>query len=179
MKTDHIVPVVIFLHGSPGLRFELKLRTENDTYLQFKYIACVLSELSTEAYMESSNIVARLNLVTMRHAQGERLKVYAQAPRGLMAPESNEDKRLKYQGFVDNYLPLEAHERAEFRKRYEWEIAEMRGFRQEFFEEGRQEGLLAGMQAGRVKVSSRGASKAFQKARRRSLRASSGAALGR
>ncbi|MEE4379898.1 MAG: hypothetical protein V2J55_20615 [Candidatus Competibacteraceae bacterium] len=57
--------VVIFLRGGSARR-ELRLGGDHHVYLSFRYLACELSNLWFEDYLDSHNIVARLNLPNMR-----------------------------------------------------------------------------------------------------------------
>ena len=62
MGTDRVVPIVIFLCGSPHIRRELNLGGDTLSFLSFRYIACVLPDLPAEQYKDSPNIVARITL---------------------------------------------------------------------------------------------------------------------
>ena len=84
--TDRVVPVVIFLHpGSFPTR--LVLGSETRGYLDFRYIACALKQIPARDHLHSTNLVARLNLPNMAYAPEDKLLVYAQAIRGLVALE--------------------------------------------------------------------------------------------
>jgi len=64
LKTDRVVPVVIFLNRgqySPVLT----LRGNWNTYIYVRFIACDLGRIPAEKYVTSTNIVARLNLPNM------------------------------------------------------------------------------------------------------------------
>ena len=109
-KTDRVVPIVIFLRGSPRIQRELTLGGDQLTFLSFRYIACVLSEMPTEQHKDSANIVARITLPTMQYIREQVIDVVAWALRGLDALEPDGDKRLKYKGFIDTYSELEDNE---------------------------------------------------------------------
>jgi hypothetical protein len=105
LATERVVPVVIFLR--PGVHpYELKLGGERQSYLHFQYLACDLYQWPAERYLESVNLVARLNLVNMAYTRDQRLAVYAHAQDGLAGLEPNWDKRLKYVDFIDHYAQL-------------------------------------------------------------------------
>ncbi|MDO4230892.1 MAG: hypothetical protein Q4D19_02045, partial [Lautropia sp.] len=127
MKSDRVVPVVIFLKDGKVPRRRLCLGIDGRSYLRFHYIARVLPRLPARRYFESDNIVARLNLVTMRHARKDRPVVYGQALKGLLALEANADKQRKYLDFIDMYLPLEDNEREVFERTYRQENERMGG----------------------------------------------------
>ena len=61
MKTERIIPVVIFLHSGEARAEQLHLGSEQQTYLEFRFIACYLKRLLASDYCESDNIVIRLN----------------------------------------------------------------------------------------------------------------------
>ena len=63
--TARVVPVVVFLRpgAAPGL---LTLGTERRAYLTFDYVACSLGDMPAEDWLDSGNVVARVNLPNMR-----------------------------------------------------------------------------------------------------------------
>ena len=77
---------MIFLRSNAP-RYRLDLGGDRSTYLSFHYLACELGTLDSEDYLESDNIVARLNLPSMRYATDRKLAVYAAAVRGLVELE--------------------------------------------------------------------------------------------
>lgn len=82
MKTDRVVPVVIFLR--PGAhRSNLVLGADACAYLEFRYLVCNLCTLPAKRNYESSNIVARLNLPNMAYSPEDRLEMYWAAQMGL------------------------------------------------------------------------------------------------
>lgn len=66
--TDRVVPVVIFLHKArvPGT---LTLGGDHFIYLAFQYLKCELPSLDANDYLNSQNLVARLNLPNL-HSPG-------------------------------------------------------------------------------------------------------------
>ena len=63
--TERVVPVVIFLHGGDGAPGELALGGDRHGYLRFRYLACDLPRIEATRYLDSDNLVARLNLPNM------------------------------------------------------------------------------------------------------------------
>ncbi len=148
MKTDRVVPVVIFLRQAKGVAQRLRLSGDRDTYLDFHYLSCALGELSYEDHCHSDNLVARLNLPNMRYPARRKVEVYAQAVRGLTELESDPEKQLKYLDFIDIYAALDDNERTEYQRDYPDEAKTMSRFAERFREEGVQQGMQQGMQQG-------------------------------
>jgi hypothetical protein len=149
LKTTQIVPVVVFLHKG---RFppRLDLGDGSKIYLAFEFIYCELSQRAAEQYLESSNIVARLNLPNMRHSKSQRLAVYHGAVGGLEDLEQDHNKRLKYADFIDNYADLSEDEVAQYRAGYINETGDKTmGLAATLRQEGRLEGIQAGMEKGK------------------------------
>ena len=67
--TDRVVPVVIFLRAAERAPESLVLGTERRPYLWFDYLACRLAEIPAERWLDSDNVVARVNLPNM-HSRG-------------------------------------------------------------------------------------------------------------
>lgn len=86
MKTERVVPVVIFLNSG---RRSTALTLGSDRYT---YLICDLKQLSAEAYQDSDNIVVRINLPNMRHPRKKRLQQFLAAQLGLIR---NEPTRIK------------------------------------------------------------------------------------
>ncbi|MDO4233303.1 MAG: DUF4351 domain-containing protein, partial [Lautropia sp.] len=149
MKTNQIVPVVIFLKPGPTPPTSLTLGSPERPYLHFEYIVFNLAQTQARLHFESSNIVARLNLVAMQHRKEERPTVYGQALKGLLELESSTERQRKYLDFIDMYLPLEDNEREEFERNYQTESRNMGGIVSRAIEQGIQQGIQQGMQAGR------------------------------
>ena len=117
LKTERVVPVVIFLHSGAYPR-ELNLGGDRHNYLSFRYLFCDLSTIPFEQYKESDNIVARLNLPNMKYPAESKVDVYAQAVRGLLSLEQSWEKRSKYFDFIDIYANLDHNEMELYRKQY-------------------------------------------------------------
>jgi len=120
LETDRIVPVVIFLH-SGSYPSKLSLGGDYDTYLNFHYIVCDFRKIPAEKYMDSSNIVARLNLPNMaynRRNPENRIEIYARAQEGLIELENDTEKRLKYIEFIDFYANLNKRDYHQYREKY-------------------------------------------------------------
>lgn len=147
-QTRRIVPVVVFLRAGRGVEQELKLGTERDTYLSFHYIARVLPELPVDAYLDSDNVVARVNLPLMHRAPGQKLAVYHEAVQGLMQLESDTDKRYKYLDYIDMYGGLDDNERQAYAETYLKEGGQMAGYFRTIYEEATRQGVQQGMQQG-------------------------------
>jgi hypothetical protein len=140
LQTERVVPVVIFLRAAEGVVTRLRLGGDRHVYLDFGYLRCALAELSFEAYRESDNLVARLNLPNMRYPPARKVEVYAHAVRGLLALEPDPERRLKYLDFIDIYADLDDNERSEYTRDYREESQTMTRFAERFREEGRQQG---------------------------------------
>ena len=164
LDTDRVVPVVVFLRSgaAPG---PLTLGTGRRAYLTFDYLACALGDLPAQRWMDSDNLVARVNLPNMRSPADRRIDVYASAMRGLLDLEADPDRRAKYVDFIDIYAGLTDNERRRYRERYPEESNVMRGVVQRARDEGieqgriemkgvvqqaRDEGIEQGMRQGRV-----------------------------
>lgn len=142
--TDRVVPVVIFLRDADTAPASLALSTEHRAYLRFDYLACRLAEIPTEHWQESDNLVARVNLPNMNVPEDSKVEVYAQAIRGLLRLEQDQEKRAKYIDFVDIYAALTDNERARYRRQYPEEGATMAGMFQRAREEGMRQGRVEG-----------------------------------
>jgi len=147
-QTDRVVPVVIFLRGSPTTPRELHLGSERHTYLSFRYLYSELALTPAEEYWHSDNLVARLNLPNMQWSQEQKVDVYAQAIRGLLQLEPDMERQLKYIDFIDIYSALDDNEMKTYQERYPQETQTMTGLRERLLAEGRQEGMQKGMQKG-------------------------------
>ncbi len=149
-NTRRVVPVVIFLH--PG-NFEEYLRLQGDaaTYLHFRFIACHLKRIPAADHMNSTNVVARINLPNMAYDPKDRVEVYAQAQEGLMVLEKDPEKQLKYVDFIDFYMNLTDEELERYRQAYLSPIQleeGVMGLRRMLHEEGRTEGLHRAVELG-------------------------------
>ena len=144
--TDRVVPVVVFLRPGavPGA---LALGTERRAYLTFDYLACDLGDMPAERWLDSRNVVARVNLPNMRSPANRKIEVYASAVRGLLDLETDPDRRAKYIDFIDIYAGLTDSERRRYRRAYPEESSMMAGFNQRAREEGRRQGRAEGERA--------------------------------
>ena len=138
-QTERVVPIVIFLDRGRHA-YELQLGGERHHYLTFRYIACELKNLPAEAYRDSDNIVARLNLPNMQYAKAQKLDIYHAAQLGLTELEQDPNKQLKYIDFVDYYADLTDAEIETYRNDYLPEAEERMGLAQLLREEGKIEG---------------------------------------
>ena len=134
-RTTRVVPVVIFLRASRNISQSLTLGSEQHAYLRFDYLACVLADTPAERWMDSDNLVARLNLPNMRWPAERRIELYAQAIRGLLSLEPDIERRLKYVDFVDIYAGLDDNERQPYAERYPQENGSMVGLKERWTQE--------------------------------------------
>ena len=146
LKTDRVVPVVIFLRDAARAPASFAIGTERRAYLAFEYIASKLAEMPAERWMDSGNIVARINLPNMRCPRERRVEVYAAAVRGLFALEPDRGRREKYLDFIDNYAGLTDNERRRYEEQYPQESKTMAGIVQQAREEGMQRGVSRGIE---------------------------------
>jgi len=159
LALERVVPVVIFL--KPGdYRQELVLAGGQMAYLHFRFIACDLGRLPADDYLQSGNIVARLNLPNMQQLRDRRVEVYLRAQEGLAELEPDPEKRLKYIDFIAQYANLSEAEQAE----YERYLAQST-YREVIMgpvQKAREEGLREGFQQGRQEALREGLLKAIQ-----------------
>jgi len=143
-----VVPVVIFLR--PGARPDrLALGGDCATYLHFHYLACDLYRLPASDYLDSDNLVVRLNLPNMAHPAEARLEIYAAAQAGLATLETNPEKQSKYADFIDYYADLSDAELACYTQTYLTARGDIMGLAQTLRSEGHREGWQEGRQEGR------------------------------
>ena len=140
LGTDRVVPVVIFLRDAARAPTTLALGTERRAYLTFEYIPCKLAEMPAERWLDSGNLVARVNLVNMRFDPARRVETYAAAVRGLFELEPDRQRREKYLDFIDMYAGLNDNERRRYREQYPQEATTMAGIVQRARDEGKQRG---------------------------------------
>jgi hypothetical protein len=156
LKTTQIVPVVIFLR-SGSFPHDLQLGDGPDIYLSFRFLYCELARRSAEQYLDSDNIVARLNLPNMRYTKSQRLAVYHQALEGLQDLEPNSHKQQKYIDFIDAYADLSEDEVAQYCAEYINDSGDKTmGLAATLRQEGRLEGWQMGKQEGRQEGMERG-----------------------
>ena len=146
--TDRVVPVVIFLRSGASIARQFRMGSDQQCYLDFHYIACVLPEIPVEDHLNSQNIVARLNLVNMRLRKGQRVHAYGHAVRGLMTLESSWERQQKYIDFVEAYGALDEEERRRYRELYVTEDAQMMQWSERLLDQGEQRGVQKGLQQG-------------------------------
>jgi len=137
--TERVVPVVVFLHRG-GFRQDLRLGSESRDYLHFAFLAYSLADEPAERHLDSSNVVARLNLLNMAYPPEAKVEVYDQAVQGLLMLEADPGRREKYADFIDMYADLDDNEWAIYRARHAEEDDMVFSSKQKFREEGRQEG---------------------------------------
>lgn len=148
MKTDRVVPVVVFLRKGAFPR-ELHLTGDRVVYLSFRFIYCELARLPAAAYADSDNIVARLNLPNMHYPADRRVEIYARAMQGLLSLEADWNRQRSYVDFIDGYADLNDEEVARYRAEYLDQTGERNmGLVATLHAEGIQEGLQQGMQQG-------------------------------
>ena len=103
-----------------------------------------------DRYLNSPNLVARLNLPNMRyHSTEDKLRAHAHAIRGLLELEPDPEKRLKYVNFIDVYAALDDDELAAYRRQYPQEAETMmETFASRFEERGIKKGMEKGLKQG-------------------------------
>ena len=138
LGTDRVVPVAVFLRRRDPAP-ALVLGTERRRYLTFGHLDCRLAEMPAERWLDSGNVVARVNLPNMRSPAERRVEVYAQAVRGLLTLEPDDARRAKYLDFVDIYAGLDDNEFRRYRRLYPEEGNAMAGVIQRARDEGREE----------------------------------------
>ena len=148
LATERVVPVVIFLHQSAAVPRQLVLGSERHRYLAFDYLACVLAATPAARYLDSDNLVARLNLPNMQWTPEQKVEIYAKAIEGLLTLEPNIEKQIKYLDFVDIYTGLTDVERRQYETRYPKESTVMTGLAERLRSEGMQQGRQEGRQQG-------------------------------
>ena len=149
-KTDRVVPVAIFLREAEAAPASLTLGTELRRYLAFRTLACKFKEMPADHWLDSKNLVARLNLPNMHSPRNRKVEVYAAAIKGLLTFERDSDRRAKYIEFIDIYAGLTDNEYRRYRKQYREESSTMAGIISRAREEGMQQGMTQGMRQGRV-----------------------------
>ncbi len=147
-KTDRVVPVTIFLRAADRAPASLVLGTARHPYLRFDYLACKLAEMPAGRWLDSDNVVARVNLPNMRLAGHDRVEVYARAVSGLLQQEADGAKRAKYLEFIDIYAGLTDNELRRYRRLHPEEGNIVTGFFQRARDEGRAEGIERGLEQG-------------------------------
>ena len=124
------------------------LGTERRPYLRFDYLACKLAEMPAERWLDSDNVVARVNLPNMRAKGHDRVEVYARAVSGLLEQEADGARRAKYLEFIDIYAGLTDNELHRYQRLHLEEGSIVTGFFQRVRDEGRAEGIERGIEQG-------------------------------
>lgn len=156
LKTNRIVPIVVFLHAGE-FSHGLQLGDDEEVYLAFHFIYCQLARLPAEHYVRSDNIVARLNLPNMYHPRAKRVEIYAHAIDGLLALETDWNKQQKYIDFIDAYADLSAGEVARYIAEYvdtsgDHNMGHMATLLEERWQQGQHEGKQQGRQEGEASL---------------------------
>ena len=151
-KSDHVVPVVIFLREAYRVPASLTLGSVHQPYITLNYLACKLKAMPYERWQNSDNLVARLNLPNMHIPAGHEINVYHQAIQGLQKLEPDRDKQAKYVDFIDIYARLTDNQLQQWQQQYPEESTTMTGFAQRYRDEGRDEGRVEGRVEGERRV---------------------------
>ena len=152
--TDRVVPVAIFLRAADRAPASLVLGTGRRRYLVFDYLACKLAEMPAGRWLDSDNLVARVNLPNMRSPARDRIDVYARAVHGLLTLETDGARQAKYMEFIDIYAGLTDNEFRRYRRQHPQESSIVTGLiqraRAEGIERGMERGIERGMRQGRA-----------------------------
>ena len=148
LGTDRVVPVTIFLRAAGRAPTSLVLGTDRHRYLVFEYVACKLAEMPAAQWLDSGNLVARLNLPNMDGGAVDRVDVYASAVRGLLGLEADGARQAKYLDFIDIYARLTDNQKRRYRRRYPEEADIVTGFLQRARDEGIEQGIERGIEQG-------------------------------
>ena len=122
----------------------LHLGSERRAFLQFDFLAFPLAATPAAAYLDSDNVVARVNLPNMAYPPAAKVEIYERALSGLLTLETDGDRREKYIDFIDMYADLDENELAIYRARHAQEDDLMASLTRTLREEGRQEGAHEG-----------------------------------
>lgn len=142
--TTRVVPVVVFLRDASAVAMQLQLGGDQLTYLSFHYLKCDLARLNACDYLDSQNLVARLNLPNMYWPQEQKIDIYAHAISGLFSLEPDPEKQLKYIDFIDIYTALDDNQMHDYQQRYPQENTKMAGLTERLLQEGMQQGREQG-----------------------------------
>ncbi|MDO5103019.1 MAG: DUF4351 domain-containing protein [Lautropia sp.] len=148
MKTDRVVPVVIFLRSSRKRRPYLRLGSEHRAFLGFDYIVSELDQLPAEQHFQATNIVARILLPLMRYSKDARSQVFGYTVQGIVELEPDPEQQAKYLDFLDKALPLTDNERQAYERDFPQEQQIMATLTERWKAEGRQDGIRQGIQEG-------------------------------
>ena len=144
--TDRVVPVAIFLRAADRAPASLVLGTGRRHYLVFDYLACKLAEMPAGRWLDSDNLVARVNLPNMRSPARDRVDVYARAVHGLLTLETDGARQAKYMEFIDIYAGLTDNEFRRYRRQHPQESSIVTGLIQRARAEGIERGMERGME---------------------------------
>ena len=131
-------------------RYCLDLGTGRRHYLVFDYLACKLAEMPAGRWLDSDNLVARVNLPNMRSPARDRVDVYARAVHGLLTLETDDARQAKYMEFIDIYAGLTDNEFRRYRRQHPQESSIVTGLIQRARAEGIERGMERGMRQGRA-----------------------------
>ena len=106
-------------------------------------------------WLDSGNLVARLNLPNMDGGAVDRVDVYASAVRGLLELEADGARQAKYLDFIDIYARLTENEEHRYRRWYPEEADIVTGFLQRARDEGIEQGMREGRAEGERAVLAR------------------------
>ena len=140
--TDRVVPVAIFLRAADRAPASLVLGTGRRHYLVFDYLACKLAEMPAGRWLDSDNLVARVNLPNMRSPARDRVDVYARAVHGLLTLETDGARQAKYMEFIDIYAGLTDNEFRRYRRQHPQESSIVTGLIQRARNEGIEQGRV-------------------------------------
>ena len=104
--------------------------------------------MDAASWLDSGNLVARVNLPNMRRGAHDPVDVYASAVRGLLTLEADGAKRAKYMDFIDIYAGLTDNEFGRYRQQYPEEDSIVAGYIQRRVEEGIERGIERGRAEG-------------------------------
>lgn len=107
-----------------------------------------LAALPATDYEDSDKLVARLNLMNMHWTPSDKVRLYAQAIRGLLNLDNNPKRHAKYLDFIDSYATLTDNERRDYEQRFSEESKAMTGIVTRAREEGMQKGVEQGLEQG-------------------------------
>ncbi len=124
----------------------------NPPYTRFDNSSCKLAEMPAGRWLDSDNLVARVNLPNMRSPARDRVDVYARAVHGLLTLETDGARRAKYMEFIDIYAGLTDNEFRRYRRQHPQESSIVTGLiqraRAEGIERGMERGIEQGMERG-------------------------------
>ncbi len=117
-KTRRVVPIAVHPFRKTPLKTNLKLASDERTYLDFSCISCVLGTMSASDYVDSNNVAARLCLPLMKQVRTDRMSIARRAFEGLPTLMRGLEKRIKYFEFISHYSAFSKSEEKEFFEKY-------------------------------------------------------------